>query len=61
LFLKLRYENLYKECLDRNFNVINKIDSFEGIPIKLFNNYLPTEEDRSLLIERITNKGFFLL
>lgn len=61
LFLKKRYNSLYEECLKREFNVTNKIDSFSNLPEELLVDYEPTCKDRQILIERIQSKGFKLL
>lgn len=59
-YLKQRYLQIYEECIRRDCNVQSYIESFEDVPLRLSNNYTPTERDRKLLIERITSKGFSL-
>lgn len=60
-YLKIRYLQIYFECLSRNCNVQSYAESFEDIPAELFNDYTVTNNDRQLLIERIESKGFSLL
>ena len=59
-YLYNRYILLYNECIRREFNITNKIESFSEFPEDLFNDYEETFEDRLLLIERIQSKGFKL-
>lgn len=61
LFLKNRYLSIYDECIFRSCNVQSYAESFEAVPTKLFNDYVVTNRDRQLLIERIESKGFKLL
>jgi hypothetical protein len=54
LFIKKRYQQLHEECLNRGFNVEDYSSNFDNIPSSFNNDYNPTEEERKLLIERIT-------
>ena len=65
-FLKLRYLEIYKECLKRWFNIQNYIDCFYTTNIQiqdLFNNYIPTQKDiefsRNRIQEKIKEKPLF--
>jgi hypothetical protein len=64
-YLHIRYGYLYRECIARGFKVQfygsawNELD--DNASRTLFHNYIPTDRDRQLLIERITSKGFSLL
>jgi hypothetical protein len=60
-YLKKRYYDLYDECLARGINVTPKHDSFSNLPIELCQDYNSTLEDRQLLIDRISLRGFNLL
>lgn len=60
-YLKIRYLQIYNECIARNCNVQSYVESFEDVPVELFNDYTVTVNDRQLLIERIQSKGFSLL
>lgn len=56
LYLKNRYLEITEECIKRGFNVTDYSDAFEGIPSHLMNDYVPTEEDRQIVRERITER-----
>lgn len=56
LFLKLRYIELHQECINRWFNIVNYIESFQGLPSELMNNYIPTDEAIQLSQSRINEK-----
>lgn len=55
-FLKRHYEALTEECIRRGFNPTDYSDAFEGIPSYLMNDYTPTEYDRQIVRERITER-----
>lgn len=55
-YLKNRYEDIYKECLKRNFNVTYYGDSWNDVPISLMNDYIPTEKDRKIIRHRILER-----
>ena len=56
LYLKNRYEELYEECIRRNFNVTYYGDCWNNIPQHLMNDYSPTEKDNQIITERINEK-----
>lgn len=60
-YLQSRYISIYQECINRGFNVTNYIDAWSDIPRRYMGIYIPTKDDRKLLIERIESKGFKLL
>lgn len=60
-YLYCRYVELYSECKRRKFKVTNKLTAFDDLPSNTFNDYIEQSEDRQILIERITKKGFSLL
>lgn len=60
-YLLERYNNLRWEALYRGFNVSDWADTWEGVPPELMNNYVETQRDRMLIIERINEKGFELI
>ena len=60
-FLQNRYNSLYAECIARSFNVQDYSSAWSGVPEHLYMDYEATEEDRSLIVERIISKGFTLL
>ena len=53
LYLKNRYISLYDECIYRGFNVQNYINAWDNIPKELMGDYIPTENDRKLIQQRI--------
>jgi deoxyribonuclease (pyrimidine dimer) len=55
-YLKDRYEDLYKECKYRGFNVMYYGSAWDNIPNHLMNNYIPIEEDRIIIEQRIAEK-----
>lgn len=58
-YLKKRYEELYNECMNREYNVTDKSDAFSDLPECYMGDYTPTDEDKQLIIERIRSKGKF--
>tara|TARA_R110000765_G_scaffold150839_3_gene253492 strand:- start:30 stop:386 length:357 start_codon:yes stop_codon:yes gene_type:complete len=56
LYLKNRYAKLYKECIDRGFNVQNYLNAWDNVPNELMNDYIPTDNDRNIIKERILTK-----
>lgn len=56
LYLKNRYESLYEECRLRNINVQNYSSAWDNVPKNLMNDYIPTEQDRQIVRERISEK-----
>lgn len=56
LFLKRHYEALTEECIRRGFNPTDYSDAFNDIPEHLMNDYTPTEYDRQIVRERITER-----
>lgn len=56
IYLYDRYVLLYIECVKRGFNVTAYHDAFFGLPMYLYNDYKPTDRDRSIIRERIKEK-----
>jgi deoxyribonuclease (pyrimidine dimer) len=56
LYLKLRSDALYKECLKRGINAQDYSDCYKDIPSHLFNDWKETVESRELLKERINKR-----
>jgi deoxyribonuclease (pyrimidine dimer) len=56
LYLKNRYHELYQECIKRNFKVQDYSNSFDNVPIQYMNDYIPTENDRKIVMERINER-----
>lgn len=55
-YLHNRYADLYQECRRRGFNVYNKESSFQNIPSVLYNDWEPTDEARTLIRSRISER-----
>lgn len=55
-YLKNRYEEIYKECINRNFKVSYYGDCWIDIPTHLMNDYIPTEHDKNIIEERILER-----
>lgn len=55
-FIYNRYKKLYNECIKRKFNVTDYSNSFiQLFNSKYFNDYIPTQNEYILLVDRITN------
>jgi hypothetical protein len=61
LYLKKRYISLRTEALKRNKNVQEFSNTWDNVPGHLMNDYIPTENDRKIISERINERGFVLL
>ena len=55
-YLKERYEELYQECLKRGLNVQYYGDAWNNIPSELMGNYIPSDLDRKIIRERISER-----
>jgi deoxyribonuclease (pyrimidine dimer) len=55
-YLKKRYEELYTECKKRGFNVQYYGDAWNNIPSHLMGDYTPSDTDRQLIRERISER-----
>lgn len=55
-YLRKRYEELYQECKNREFNVSYYGDAWNGIPSNLMNNYQPTQQDKEIIEQRIKER-----
>lgn len=60
-YLLERYNELRDEAIGRGFNVSDFSEAWLNVPETLRNGYQEKERDRTLLIERIEEKGFNLL
>jgi hypothetical protein len=56
LYLKKRYEEIYKECKRRKFNVLYYGDAWNGVPIQFMKDYAPTQKDMDIVRQRINEK-----
>lgn len=55
-YLKKRYEDLYKECVNRNFNITYYGGAWDDIPFELMNDYIPTKRDEQIIRQRIKER-----
>ena len=55
-YLKIRYEELYAECILQGYEVEYYGGAWDGVPAELMGDYKPTLKDRSLLVERINER-----
>ena len=55
-FILKRYLALYNECIKRGFKVQNYSENWNYVKSEYMNDYEPTEEERKLLVERITDR-----
>lgn len=55
-FLHKRYQELHMECLKRGFNVQDYNQAWENLPKPLLGDYLPSLEDRKIILERLEEK-----
>lgn len=53
LYLRIRYQKIYTECINRGFKMTDFSASFDGLPIQLYNDYIERIEDRQLILDRI--------
>jgi len=56
LYLKKRYIRIYKECIERGFNVQNYIEAWNDIPEELMNDYNVRANDIRIIRERINER-----
>ena len=55
-YLKQRYEELYANCVERKINVQYYGDAWNDIPPNLMGDYIPTEQDKAIIRERIAER-----
>jgi hypothetical protein len=56
LYLKNRYEDLYRECKNRGFNVSYWGSAWDNVPQELMNDYIPTKRDEEIIRQRIKER-----
>ena len=52
-YLKKRYEELYADCIRRKINVQYYGNAWDNVPKHLMGDYIPTEEDKIIVRQRI--------
>ena len=55
-FITSRYLDIHNECKERKLNVQYYYFNWHNVSPEYFNDYTPTDEERQLLIERITER-----
>lgn len=55
-YLLKRYIEVYNECLRRGFKVQDYRNAWSGVPSELMNDYEPTEQDKKLIEDRISER-----
>lgn len=56
LYLLNRYEEIYKECKSRGFNVEYYGNAWKDLPLELMNDYTETTQDRIIVLARIKER-----
>jgi deoxyribonuclease (pyrimidine dimer) len=56
LYLKNRYESIYKECIERNLNIQSYITAWNDIPNELMQDYTPTPKDIEIIMARLIER-----
>ena len=56
LYLKNRYESLYAEAISRGYDMTYFGGAWDGVNKSLMNDYVPTERDRLIVMERINER-----
>lgn len=52
-----RYKQIHEECVNRGFNVPDYSNNWKIVSLKdCWNNYIPTNKEKELLIERISER-----
>jgi len=55
-YLKQRYEEIYAECVEREYNVTYFGNAWDNVPISLMGCYTPTQRDREIVLARIEER-----
>lgn len=56
LYLRTRYDLLYLELKNRKYNVSYNENIWKDLPRELYNDYIPTEDDRQIVRQRILER-----
>jgi deoxyribonuclease (pyrimidine dimer) len=60
-YLRKRYLKLRTEAIYRGFNVSDFSNAWDDVPIELLNDYIETDYDRKIIINRIRDRGFDII
>lgn len=55
-YLKQRYEEIYKECINRGYNVTYYGNAWDKVPKTLMGDYTPTKHDIKIITQRINER-----
>lgn len=55
-YLHERYKQLLAECRERNFDVTDYNNCFEGLPEHLYNDWTPTKDVRTIVTQRVNER-----
>lgn len=55
-FIADRYKSIHEECVRRGFSVTDFSENWSVVPQRLMGDHIPTESEREILIERITER-----
>jgi hypothetical protein len=55
-YLKNRYEEIYKNCIQRGYNVSYYGNAWDNVPTQLMNDYQPTPKDVQIIKQRISER-----
>lgn len=55
-FLYKRYEEIYKECIKRGYNVKYYGSAWDRVPAEFMGDYTPTEHDIEIVKDRIKDR-----
>lgn len=53
-----RYMEIYRECLNRGFNVTCYASAWNNIPDEYWGDYVHTKEDREIILSRIKERTY---
>jgi deoxyribonuclease (pyrimidine dimer) len=56
-YLRERYVLLFKECIQRGFNVQDYSSAWDGVPEEYMGQYEPTSNDIKIIKQRIKGRG----
>ena len=55
-YLKKRYEELYARCIELKVDATYFGRAWDGVPQEMMGDYIPTDKDREILIERLIER-----
>lgn len=55
-YLKDRYEQIYKNCIERGYKVTYYGNCWDNVPKELMGNYIPSQNDIDIIKQRIQER-----